>query len=308
MAGVILMLAALFGILFFIPALTLSRLSDQENKDKRPVYILGATGSVLFFAGMLFKIQHWPLSTMFVITGIFLLFVLAFPMFTWLTWKNENHTSSMFIYLVIGSILIIVPGTMLNLNLQRSYQDYYYPNNYQQNALYDYLYRNNSSIVVSYHDSLTYTKMEQLHSKTTGMLEIINNIQKKMVQESEGQPVKSELSAGQINQTKTSQDIVYYELLRPFDTGTAKNFLMSDCSARKELNSSLAEYVGYLTGIIPAEDLLKYKKILDTETFLSVGNTPNAEMSLTSGLHSLEIMKNGVLTVESCVLNKMTRQ
>jgi hypothetical protein len=69
----------------------------------------------------------------------------------------------------------------------------------------------------------------------------------------------------------------------------------------------MAEYVSYLTSMTSAEDLLKYKKMFDTETFLPAGNPEEGEMSLMSGLHSLEIMKNGLLTVESCVLNKIAK-
>ena len=307
MAGAILTLAAVSGILFFIPALVMSRLSDQENKAKRPAYKLGAAGIVLFVAGMLFKMQHWPLATMFIIIGIILLCYLAFPMYTWLTWKEKSYISPKFIFLVIGFLLIVVPGAMITLNLQHSYQAYYYPNNDQQNALYDYLFRNNNSLVSRYHDSLTYSKLEQLHSKTTGILTIICNIQKEMVQESEGQPGKPSVSARQISQTETGQEILYRELSKPFDPGPVKAFLLPGCSARKELNSSMAEYVSYLASIASAEDLLKYKKMLDTEIFLPAGNTDNGGISLMAGLHTLEIMKNGLLTVESCVLNTIAR-
>jgi len=307
MAGSILTLAALSGILFFIPALALSRLADQENKAKRPVYILGAAGIVLFFAGILFKIQHWPLATIFIIIGIILLCFIAFPMYTRLTWKEESHVSPKFIFMVIGFLLVIVPGAMLTLSLQHSYQEFYYPNNDQQKALHDYLFRSNSSFISRYKDSLNYPKMEQLHSKTSGILTILSNIQKKMVQESEGQPGKPAVSASQISQTETGQEILYRELSRPFDPAPAKAFLTPGCITRNELNSSMAEYESYLTAITSAEDLLKYKKMLDTETFLPDGNTDKGEMSLMAGLHTLEIIKNGLLTVESCVLNTIAR-
>ena len=307
MAGSILTLAAISGILFFIPALALSRLSDQENKDKRPAYILGAAGIVLFCAGMLFKMQHWPLATLFIIIGIILLCFLAFPMFTWLTWKEESHISSKFIFLVIGFLLIVVPGAMITLNLQQSYQAYYYSNNDQQSVLYDYLFRNTSSLISRYKDSLNYHEMEQLHSKTTGILTIISNIEEKMVQESEGKPDKPAVSASQISMTKTGQKILYSELSRPFDPIPVKVFLMPGCSTRKELNSSMAEYVNYLTSITRAEDLLKYKKMLDAEIFLPAGNPDKGEISLMAGLHTLEIMKNGLLTVESCVLKTIAK-
>lgn len=69
----------------------------------------------------------------------------------------------------------------------------------------------------------------------------------------------------------------------------------------------MAEYESYLASITSAEELLKYKKMLDTQTFLPDGNPDKGEMSLMSALHSLEIMKNGLLTVESCILNKVAR-
>jgi hypothetical protein len=307
MAGALLTLAALSGILFFIPALALSRLSDKENKAKRPAYILGAAGIILFCAGMLFKMQHWPLATLFIVIGIILLCFVAFPMFTWLTWKEESHISSMFIFLVIGFILIVVPGAMITLNLQRSYQVYYYPNVDQQNLLYDYLFRNNSSIIDRYKDSLNYNQMEQLHSKTIGILKTISNIEVKMVQASEGEPGKPAVSASQLSLAKTGQEIIYSELSKPFDPGPAKAFLMPGCSTRKELNSSMTEYINYLNRIAPAGDLLKYKKMLDTEIFLPGGNPDKGEISLMASLHTLEIMKNGLLTVESCVLNTIAR-
>ena len=173
----------LSGILLFIPALMVSRLNDPENKAKRPVYILGAAGSVLFVAGMLFKIQStghvmwfWPLF--FMIIGIILLCFLAFPSFTWLTWKKESHISSMFIFLVIGFLLIVIPGTMITLNLQNSYQTYYYRNNSLQTIMNSYLYSNNR-VKASLLDSLHYLKAEQLHERTRGFLPLSAIFRKK---------------------------------------------------------------------------------------------------------------------------------
>jgi hypothetical protein len=308
LAGAMLTLASISGILFFIPALALSRLTDQENKDKRLSYILGAVGTVLFVAGMLFKMQHWPLATLFIILGIIFLGFLAFPIYTWLTWKKEKHISSVFIFMVIGFLLIVIPGAMLTLSMQHSYQAHYYLNNDQQIKLYDYLFRNNSSLINKYHDSLTYEKMEQLHSKTIRMLAVIRSIQDKMIQESEGQQGKPAVSASQISQTNSGQEILYAKLSRPFDIGPAKTFLLPGCSARKELNASIGEYESYISSITSPEEMLSYKKMLDSETFLPDGDQEKGQMSLMSALHTLEIMKNGLLTVESCILTNIARR
>ena len=306
-AGYILLLGAISGILIFIPSLLVNRMNDQDNKAKRPVYIIGAAGSMLFVAGLFFKVQHWPFATVFMVLGLIFLCILSIPWYTWITWKEESHISPVFIFLIVGTLLIIMPGALVNLNLQHSYQEYYYPNNSSQNELYNYLYRNNSSIVSRYHDSLSFKQMELLHSKTTTMLTAISNIQEKMVQESEGEPGKPAVSANQIRQTETGHEIVYRNLSGSMDPGPAKDFLLPGCNARKDLNSSMADYVNFLSGIVTADDLPKYKKMLDTETYLPAENSEAVKTSLMSGLHSLQIMKNGLLTVESSVLNGIAR-
>ena len=306
-AGSVLTLGTISGLLLFIPSLLIDRINDKENKAKRPAYIIGAAGSVLFFMAMLFKIQHWPFATSFMVTGIFLLCFLAFPIFTRLTWKEESHINSMFIFMLIGFLIIIVPGAILNLNMQHSYQDYYYRNNSQQTFMNNYLIQNNR-VKVSMLDSLRYPKAGQLHVRTREVLVIISNIQEKMVQESEGEPGNPAVSSDLIYLTEAGKEILYNNLTEPFLTKPTKDFLFPGCNARKELTSSMAEYLSYLTSITDAEDLLKYKKVIDVETFLPDGNPAEGAMSLMSGLHTLEIMKNGLLTVESCILSKIARQ
>jgi hypothetical protein len=306
-AGSILTIGAITGVLFFIPLLLVNRMKDHENKSKRPAYILGAIGSILFIAGLLFKIQHWPLATTIMVAGLILLVIIALPLYTWLMWKDESHISPMFIFMIVGSLLIIMPGALINLNLQHSYQEYYYPNNSGQNDLYNYLYKSNSSLVSRYHDSLSYKPMEQLHSRTTTTLEVITNIQVKMVEQSEADFGKPDAKGTQIRQTETGREIVYTEISRPMDPTTSINFLFPGCTARKELSSTMADYLNHITGLVTPEVLTKYKKMLDTETFLPASIPDGETISLMSGLHSLQIMKNGILTVESSVLNAIAK-
>jgi hypothetical protein len=167
---------------------------------------------------------------------------------------------------------------------------------------------NNSSLIRQYNNSLNYPEMEQLHSKTSGILTIISDIQEKMVQESEGQTGKPALSALLITQTETGQKILYDKLSKPFDLRPAKDFLVPGCSARKKLDISMAEYVIFIKGIMPAENVLNHKNIIEADTFLPAGNIDISKMSLMSALHSLEVIKNGILAVESPVLNEIGKQ
>ena len=305
MAGSILTLSALSGILFFIPALALSRLSDQENKAKRAVYILGGSGMICYAAGMLFKIQHWPLASHLSVLGLLLLCFIAFPWYTWLTWKEENHITSRFIFIVVGFILIIVPGALINLNLQISYNEGYFSHQQQQQALFNYRYTNNQSFINQYLDSLNYPEMVQLHARTTGVLTVVSNIQIKMITESEGKPETAVLNLAQVMKTDTGPEIQYKFLSKPFQNDIVGQFLLPGCNSREELNKVLLEYGKYLSGLTSTADFSKYKGLMDPSIYLPDEISLKGGISLMSGLHSLELLKNSLLTVESNMLESI---
>jgi hypothetical protein len=307
-AGTLLTLATATGILCFIPALVINRFRDQEDKTKRPVYIFGASGFIFYVAGLFCKIQHWPGAILLMVVGLITLCIIVFPWYTWLLWKDEKHINSKFLYMVIGTLAIIIPGAMFNLTLQYAYEDGFYPHQEQQQAMYNYLYNNNNYLMNRYRDSLNYKGMEELHSKTTDLFALISNIQLKMVQESEGNPGKPAVSADKIAQTETGREIQYRLLTNPFPATPVNDFLMPGCTSRRELENALAEYANYISDLEKGAEIQAYKSLLDPATYLP-GNDPGVPpMSLMSGLHSLELLKNGLLTIESNLLKSITER
>jgi hypothetical protein len=149
--------------------------------------------------------------------------------------------------------------------------------------------------------------MEQLHVKTISLLTLVGDVQKKMVQESEGEPGKPALSQDQIKQTETGTEIQYKRLSKAFYYAPVRDFLASGSSTREELNSALTEYAKYISGMIPEEDLQKYTNLLEPSLYLPGTITEGTNISLMSGLHSLELLKNSLLTVESKMLTAIIR-
>jgi uncharacterized protein with PQ loop repeat len=301
-AGTLLVLATATGILCFIPALVFNRFRDQEDKSKRPVYILGAIGLILYFAGLIVKIQHWQGAAALMVVGFIILCIVAFPWYTWLSWKDERHINSRFLYMVIGTLALVVPGAMLNLSLQYMYEDGFYPHMEQQQTMHKYLYSNNNSLIIRYRDSLNYKEMEELHSKTTDILALISDIQLKMVQESEGKPGMPAISADKIIQTETGKEIQYRLLAKPFHPAPVNDFLMPGCRSRQDLEDVLSEYRKYISGLVKGSEIQGLISILDPKVYLPENVEEVPTIPLISGLHSLELLKNGLLTFESKML------
>jgi hypothetical protein len=305
-AGTLLILATAAGILCFIPALVINRFRNQEDKLKRPAYIFGAIGLVFYMAGLFVKIQHWPGASLLMFVGIIILCIVAFPWYTWLSWKDELHINSKFLYMVIGTLALIVPGAMLNLSLQYVYEDGFYPHQEQQQAMYNYLNSNNNALMNRYRDSLNYKEMEELNSKTTNIISLISDIQLKMVQESEGKPGNPAVSTDKIVRTETGKEIQYRLLTKPFHAAPVSDFLVPGCSSRQELEDALSEYANYISGLGESSEIQDYNSLLSPGTYLP-GNDPEVlPISLMSGLHSLELLKNGLMIVESKMLNTLT--
>jgi hypothetical protein len=307
-AGTLLMIATATGILCFIPSLVINRFRYQEDRIKRPVCILGASGLIFYVAGVFCKIQHWPGATFLMFVGLITICIIAFPWYTWLSWKGEKYINSKFLFMVIGTLAITIPVAMFNLTMQYSYENGFYPHQEQQQAMHNYLYSNNNYLMNRYRDSLNYKRMEELHSKTTDLLALISNIQLKMVQESEGKPGKPAVSADKIEQTETGGDIQYRLLTNPFPAAPVNDFLLPGCASRRELENALAEYAIYISGLEKGAEIQAYKSLLDPTTYLPGKDPEVPPMSLMSGLHSLEVLKNGLLTIESNFLKSFAER
>jgi hypothetical protein len=307
-AGILLSLSVLFAILCFIPSLLLERLADPENKTKRPIYFLGAAGFILYVSGTLFKIQHWPMASLFMILSMIILFFVVLPWYTWRMWKDESHVSASFIFIIIGSLLIIVPGALINLNLRNMYGEGYYPHLVQGERLSEVSLSINNSLLTHYHDSLCYGEMELLHGKTLKALSFLDAVENKMVMVSEIKPGNVSVKTDTLPQSVTSFEIWKTLLKEPFSNNPARELLMPGCPVRQELNNVLAEYMNYVTSLTPDKDPGKFRGLLDPSIYLPAEPGPQSDLTLMSALHTLDILKNNILAVEAHMLTGMVNR
>jgi hypothetical protein len=129
-----------------------------------------------------------------------------------------------------------------------------------------------------------------------------------MVAESEGKPGMPVLSTQQIIQTERGSEIQYKSLTSPFNPGPVKDFLLPGCTYRKELDAALTTYMNYLSGLPSGGELKTFKGLLDATIYLPGENPKSSEISLMTGLHSLMLLKNSLLTVELSALTSIARQ
>jgi hypothetical protein len=256
---------------------------------------------------MFFKIMHWPLAPIFMVTGLIVLCAVAFPWFTWMTWKDDTNISSHFIYMVLTILLIIVPGALVSLNLQQSYEAGFFPNLERQQMINNVKADQNNLILGEYKDSTVYPEMEQIHSRTIELISYITDIEEKMVRESEGKPGIPELANDQISETENGPVILYAKLTDPFTPEPVKKYLLVGSENRQNLESEIIKYTKFLSELQSADNQ-NYSWVLKASGELAGLLPENTNVSLMSGLHSLELMKNTLLFIESYLLGSFTNK
>jgi len=298
-AATVLLISAFSALFMFFPAVITMIYNNEENKKHRYVAVTGAAGAIMYILGMSFKIQHWPLASILILLGILILGFIALPWYTYLTWKDEKYIDTKFIFLIVASLAIVVPGALVNLNLQYGYQEGYYINIERQDSFTRYLIDSNSKLVRNINDTSAIEKAAIIHTGTLTLLNLIDQIQTKMVQESEGQPGKPALSDNILVNTETGLKIDYKHIGNPFDSYAFKDHLLPGTASRNELDQKIQEYRIALSELLPEY----YGKLLDPSMILPSGNVNL--ISLMSGLNALGLLKSSILTCENAVLRTL---
>jgi hypothetical protein len=165
----------------------------------------------------------------------------------------------------------------------------------------------NNSMLAQYHDSACYLQMESLHNKTLEAHNYLGKIQKQMVETSEGTPGNPAPDTGAAGQTDNSPEIRFTNLANPYSKVPARDLLMPGCSVRQEMNKILSEYMNYVTTLTTDRDSGKFKGLLDPSIYLPGGGSVHNDLTLLSALHSVEILKNNLLAVESCMFSYIAK-
>ena len=306
-AGVVMILSAFSGAALFIPALLTSKLADPDLKSKKMVYILGAAALIVYILGMLFKIQHWPMASVLMVTGTIIIFLIVFPWYTWLTWKDEGNVSARFIFIVIGSMAMIIPGLLINLSMQRNFDEGFFRQQNEQQALNQYMYLNNQSVISHCNDTAVLNVMQGIDSKTADLLRVIDKTEAALIADAEGDPGTSAVLTDQIVKTEAGPVIRFTSLTRPFHPAPFSNFLRKDSGLMIELETAFMQYSDYLSGWLTGDDSGICLRLLDPAIYLPETEPETRKVSLMTGLHMMELMKNGILTSESYALSSVTK-
>jgi len=305
-AGILLSLAALTGVFLFIPALAADMLRNEPDRSGKTVSVLFAVTLACYILGILFKVQHWPGSQLLMIAGLAGLFFVVLPWYMWLTWKDDRNVSARFIFIIVGSLAIVVPSMLLNLSMQRNFDAGFLMMQTEQQSFFRYRSAENIALIKSNSDTAKTELLAALDSRTGQLISVINDAEARMISESEGEPGNPVELTYQVVQTSAGSEIRFDRLRRPFDPAAYGNHLLPGTGTRDMLDKALTDYAEYILQLETNADMSREALLLEPSAWLPVTDQPDRVVSMMSALHLLELMKNAVLTVEAMTINAVT--
>ena len=90
-AGILLVVGAIILVTLFLPSSLMVLWKESKSKKNIFMFVTAFFASALFIAGILFKVQHWPGSSVMLVLGVMIALLILLPASMVSALKNQEH-------------------------------------------------------------------------------------------------------------------------------------------------------------------------------------------------------------------------
>ncbi len=178
-AGIVFAIGILLICLVFLPMALNNRLKDQNDPVPKFIYLIAFSGFIIYLAAVLFKIMDWPFAKGFLFAGCVLLVFIAFPLYVYHMYKDFNHVSKGFLFVVIVLVWFVIPTTLISLNLSRDVLRNAYELNQSMTEDLEFIQESNAAAITGMKDNARAIGIAQHADELMAFLEAKKNENKK---------------------------------------------------------------------------------------------------------------------------------
>ncbi|MFN8254239.1 MAG: hypothetical protein U0W24_01035 [Bacteroidales bacterium] len=114
-SGILLVFGFIILALLFLPALLYVMYRDVNQKKHLVVYIAANLGGIVFLAGVLFKIMHWPYAQFLFFPGLAMITYLLIPLIIYAQILNKKTNQTVLLTGLI-SLMVVLTGLLFKIN------------------------------------------------------------------------------------------------------------------------------------------------------------------------------------------------
>lgn len=181
-ASLMIFLGSVLAALVFLPSLVFSKISDDKGEGKRTAYLVGLFAGVLYIAGFLFKLLHWPGASICILLALILTAAVFLPAYAYAHFKDEIHVKGRFIFLSFTVMMAVLSISLMSLTVSRNiFNEFVATETQMENVLDDISKSNNVRIEKIIADNSTSETMAAIHEKTLEIEDWINALKQELI-------------------------------------------------------------------------------------------------------------------------------
>lgn len=308
-AGILILVGMVLVALVFLPSLVFSKISDDKGEGKRTAYLIGLLAGVVYIAGFLFKLMHWPGAGIVILPGLILSAAIFLPAFSYAHFKNELYVKGRFIFLIVTIIMAVLSISFMSLNVSKNiFSEFVVAESQMDKVLNDLTQKNNQLAENLTEEYGTDETLSEILTRTGDIDNWIRDLKRELI--ISVNPANSEALIG--------DDIDCSRIIRKDAVGIPTDILIGTNNNGKayELSDKLLKYKEFLIAVSNEPELVSKlgilldisdKKDLPDYTYTWEQNYFEYR-SLMSVLNSLTSIQIELKLVEKEVLNILSRK
>lgn len=293
-ASAMLVSGLMIALLILLPASMVRALKNQEHILPSWVIISGTVTLILYGAGFLAKIMHWPGALALLTISIILLVSIVIPAYFYHRWKDDEHVSPEALFLIFIAMMFIVPSSIIYLNAERNFENFFIETSSLNERNIELRMSRNEDLIsttaMSEHPELT-----DLKSTKEMVMSSINRLENSLIPSYN--KIKEQVFTNQLN----GQDDL-------FDYHNSEAVLKPESEMISVLKTNLAEYRGMVERINSEFQKQYQAKLLSLNTYIPLTTGADKDRNYRSPIvlvQSLEVLKGAVLDAEALTIRNL---
>ena len=297
-ANIAMLAGIIIAFFLLIPSFFIGKIAATNERSRKANYAIGMIGGMLYLAGFLFKLQHWPGAQILLLAGSIVLVLIAFSLYVFQKYRHETYVQPAFIFIVVVVLWFSITSLLMNTNVSVDYIRGFYTTEKQNITRIDML-RNQSEHLFNKIkqngeiDSVSKAKAGLVQEKSNQLVDHINAI--------EFEIVNTVLTKHQ--QTYVSGEHVDLDKIPNISKSVSlSRIMMGDKTVMESLNDQLYDYKNFMTSVVakPTIDLASLEPTVGYNDLLD-------RYMLITTLNGLSDIREKILMVEYSVLLNVLR-
>jgi len=185
-AGIVLALGCVILCVLFFPFLLRYLIKNASSGREKTIYTIGVISGIVYNAGFLFKMNHWPGASLLLLAGALILVVIFLPLYTRFKYRQSERIEASFLYIVAALTWFLLFTMLISVTISRDIMKEFVFTEKKNKAVINYLHQKNELIYSGEGKMANDSLLQEVKAITSNLDTYIQNLKIEIVQNMDG--------------------------------------------------------------------------------------------------------------------------